>query len=121
MQNILTEATYALNNVPTLKSLLGTVISWRMFEIFVQNKSQLAKFIPENTFDAIAGFLEDPNNSTAVKCGFSIMSSILLMICDLDSQKRRPIGDRRLYLYVIPDSSASVFLQKIRHLSVCRQ
>lgn len=99
MNNTLTEATYALNNVPSLKSLLGTVISWRMFELFVQNKSQLAELRNKNTFENIAEFLENPNNGTAIKCGFSIKSNVsgtLTTANDVDDKILKAVKDTKI-------------------------
>lgn len=84
MNNSLLESTYALNNVPNLKNLLGTVLSWRLFDLFMKNKAQLAEFENQNTFDQIASFLEAANNSTSIKCGFSIKSNVSGLLADFD-------------------------------------
>ena len=99
MNSILTEATYALNNMPSLKSLLGTVISWRMFELFVQNKSQLAELRNKNTFENIAEFLENLNNGTTIKCGFSIKSNVsgtLSNANDIDDKILKAVKDTKI-------------------------
>lgn len=84
MNNNLLESTYALNNLPNLKNLLGTVLSWRLFDLFMENKARLAEFENQNTFDQVASFLEAANNSTSIKCGFSIKSNVNGLLADFD-------------------------------------
>ena len=84
MDNSLLEATYALNNVPSLKNLLSTVISWRLFDLFMKHKDKLAELESKNTFNDITTFLEDRNNSTQIKCGFSIKSNVSGLLADFD-------------------------------------
>ena len=84
MNNNLLEATYALNNVPSLKNLLSTIISWRLFDLFMTHKDKLAELESKNTFNVIASFLEDPNNKTQIKCGFSIKSNVSGLLADFE-------------------------------------
>ena len=72
MNKQLMEANYSLKTPTNLASFINTVISWRLVDLFIKNKTQLDRI--NNSFIDVAEFLE--TSTTGIQCGFSINSNV---------------------------------------------